>query len=152
MHQNVLIYFLKLKIRQMSNLLLIALVKKFPFTFPYNIENKKLRAPFFSFLFSFPSSFHSYQTSRLLNFYPNFPPLTFFLPHFHLTKYILKILYKWINRLFDLLCDLLKMSITDYNKVSDTCYDAKKKLCALWLGYESIHVCKYDWALEGKYI
>ena len=62
----------------------------------------------------------------------------------------LKFVHKWINRSFDMLCNLLKMSHLDQNKFLDSYYDAKKKLRAICLRYESIYVCKYDYELFCK--
>ena len=62
----------------------------------------------------------------------------------------LKVMHKWTNRSFDMLCELLKISHPEGNKVPDSYYDAKRKLRDIGLGYESIHVCKYDCALFWK--
>ena len=62
----------------------------------------------------------------------------------------LKVMHKWTNRSFDMLCQLLKISHPEGNKVPDSHYDARRKLRAIGLGYESIHVCKYDCALFWK--
>ena len=62
----------------------------------------------------------------------------------------LKVMHKWTNRSFDMLCELLNISYPEGNKVPDSYYDAKRKLQDIGLGYESIHVCKYDCALFWK--
>ena len=61
----------------------------------------------------------------------------------------LKFMHKGTNRSFNR-CDLLKISHPDHNKVHDSYYDVKKKLHTIGLGYESIHVCKYDCTLFCK--
>ena len=76
---------------------------------------------------------------------PNMSSFAFLVKLMHL-----KVLHKWTNRSFDALCDMLKASHPRGNKVPDSHYDAKRKLRAVGLGYESIHVCKYDCALFWK--
>ena len=49
-----------------------------------------------------------------------------------------------------MLCELLKLSHPKDSKIPASYYDAKKKLRSLGLGYEMIHVCKYDCALFWK--
>ena len=56
----------------------------------------------------------------------------------------IKVLNKWTNSSFDQLLELLKTTHPDENKILDSHYDAKKKLQSIGLGYQSIHVCKYD--------
>ena len=62
----------------------------------------------------------------------------------------LKVMHKWTNRSFDMLCELLKISHPEGNKVPNSYYDAKRKLWDIGLGYESIHMCKYDCSLFWK--
>ena len=59
-------------------------------------------------------------------------------------------LNKWTNKSFDDLLQLLKISHQLDNKVPNSYYDAKMKLRKLGLGYQTIHVCKYDCALFWK--
>ena len=62
----------------------------------------------------------------------------------------LKVFHKWTNWPFNMLFRLLKISHREGNKVLDSHYDARRKLRAIGLGYESIHICKYDCALFWK--
>ncbi|XP_062076592.1 uncharacterized protein LOC133781568 [Humulus lupulus] len=59
----------------------------------------------------------------------------------------LKVRGKWPNNSFDELLKLLKFAFPKDNKIPPTHYEAKKKLSKLGMGYQSIHVCKYDCSL-----
>ena len=59
----------------------------------------------------------------------------------------LKVLHKWTNKSFDSLLKLLKEALPKDNKLLMLRYDAKTWMAKLGLGYESIHVCKYDCVL-----
>ena len=52
----------------------------------------------------------------------------------------LKVAHKWTNQSFDMLCDFLRISNPEGNKVPKSHYDVKKKFRAIELGYESIHM------------
>ena len=62
----------------------------------------------------------------------------------------LKVLHKWTNKSFDSLLKLLKDALPKANKLPASHYDAKKWMSKLGLGYQSIHVCKFDCALFWK--
>ena len=62
----------------------------------------------------------------------------------------LKVSNKWTDKSFDSLFKLLKYTLPEENKLLVSHYDTKKKMTKLVLGYESIHVCKYDCALFWK--
>ena len=62
----------------------------------------------------------------------------------------LKVSNKWTNKSFNFLLKLLKDKLPKENKLPVSHYDARKKMTKLSLGYESIHVCKYDCALFWK--
>lgn len=57
-----------------------------------------------------------------------------------------KVLNQLTNKAFDMLVELLKAAFPTA-RVPKSYYEAKKMLRDLGLGYESIHVCKYDCAL-----
>ena len=64
------------------------------------------------------------------SFGPNMPKCYYSI--FLLSLMHLKVMHKWINRLFDMLCDLLKMSHLDYDKVPHSYYNAKKEVACNW--------------------
>ena len=74
-----------------------------------------------------------------------FPSLNFLVKLMHS-----KVSNKWINKSFDSLLKLLKDVLPKGNRLLVSHYNAKKKMTKLSLGYESIHVCKYDCALFWK--
>lgn len=59
----------------------------------------------------------------------------------------LKVLNKWSNKSSDMLLKLLKEAFSEETNLSRSHYEMKTKLHNLELEYESIHVCKYDYAL-----
>ncbi|KAL5578158.1 hypothetical protein UlMin_019857 [Ulmus minor] len=71
-----------------------------------------------------------------------FSSLTFLVKLMHI-----KVLNKWTNKSFDMLLQLLNDAFPKDTRLPLSHYEAKKKLCELGLGYESIHVCKYDCAI-----
>ena len=83
--------------------------------------------------------------AKLLPGYTKMSALNFIIKLMHI-----KVLNKWTNSLFDQLLEFLKTSHLDENKISDSHYDAKKKLQSIDLGYHSIYVYKYDCALFWK--
>ena len=62
----------------------------------------------------------------------------------------LKVLHKWTNNSFDSLLKLLKKAFLKDNKLSMSHYDAKKWMAKQGLGYESIHICKYNCTILWK--
>lgn len=62
----------------------------------------------------------------------------------------IKSLNGWSNKSFDMLLQLLKEAFPEGSNIPVSTYDAKSKLKDLGLGYELIHVCKYDCALFWK--
>ena len=60
-----------------------------------------------------------------------------------------KVTSKWTNTLIDLLLSLLNRAFKDI-KLPKSNSEAKKYLRRLSLGYESIQVCKWDYALFLK--
>ena len=58
-----------------------------------------------------------------------------------------KVLSRWSNKSFDMLLQILKKAFLEGANIPASYYDAKKLLWDLGLGYETIHVCKYDCAL-----
>ena len=62
----------------------------------------------------------------------------------------LKVLNKWSNKSFDMLLKLLNEALPTGTILPSSHYESKTKLSNLGLGYESIHVCKYDCALFWK--
>ena len=62
-----------------------------------------------------------------------------------------KILNGWCNKSFDMILDLIKSVFSMCcTNVPSSFYEAKRKLCDLRLGYETIHGCKYDCVLYRK--
>ena len=59
----------------------------------------------------------------------------------------LKVFHKWTNKSFDSLLNLLKEALPKDNKLPVSHYNPKKWIDKLGLGYESIHVYKYNCAL-----
>ncbi|TYK08760.1 NBS-LRR type resistance protein [Cucumis melo var. makuwa] len=63
----------------------------------------------------------------------------------------LKVLNGWSNKSFDMLLELLRAAFPMCNStIPSSFYEAKRKLCDLGLGYETIHACKYDCVLYWK--
>ena len=62
----------------------------------------------------------------------------------------LKVTNKWTNKSFDSLLKLLKDGLPEGNLLPISQYDATKKMMKVGLGYESIHVFKYNCALFWK--
>ena len=63
----------------------------------------------------------------------------------------IKVLNDWSNKSFDMMLDLIKSVFPMCStNVPSSFYEAKRKLCDLGLGYETIHVCKYDYVLYWK--
>ncbi|KAA0051316.1 uncharacterized protein E6C27_scaffold55G00290 [Cucumis melo var. makuwa] len=61
------------------------------------------------------------------------------------------VLNDWSNKLFDMLLELLRAAFSMCSStISSSFYEAKRKLCDLGLGYETIHACKYDCVLYWK--
>ncbi|XP_071695093.1 uncharacterized protein [Rutidosis leptorrhynchoides] len=61
----------------------------------------------------------------------------------------LKVANRWTNTSFDKLVSFLKAAFPDAN-IPSSYYEAKKTMRNIGLGYESIHVCKYDCCLFWK--
>ena len=72
----------------------------------------------------------------------NFSVFTFLVKLMHV-----KVLNRWSNKSFDMLLQILKKAFPEGANIPASYYDAKKMLRDLGLGYETIHVCKYDCAL-----
>ncbi|KAA0041231.1 uncharacterized protein E6C27_scaffold128G002010 [Cucumis melo var. makuwa] len=64
----------------------------------------------------------------------------------------IKVLNRWSDKSFDMLLELLNEAFPNGVKLPAFYYEANKRLRDLGLGYESIHVCKFDCALFGKVI
>ena len=62
----------------------------------------------------------------------------------------IKVLNRWSNKSFDMLLELLNEAFPNGVKLPVSYYEAKKRLRDLGMGYESIHVCKFDCALFWK--
>ncbi|KAL4021061.1 hypothetical protein IC575_019850 [Cucumis melo] len=62
----------------------------------------------------------------------------------------IKVLNNWSNKSFDMLLKLLKDAFPVGTYIPKSFYEAKRKLCDLGLGYDSIHACKYDCVLFRK--
>lgn len=62
----------------------------------------------------------------------------------------IKVLNGWTNKSFDMLLELLKEAFPIGTSIPSSFYEAKRKLCDLGLGYESIHACKYDCIIYWK--
>ena len=62
----------------------------------------------------------------------------------------IKVLNNWSNKSFDMLLELLKDAFPVGTYIPKSFYEAKRKLCDLGLGYDSIHTCKYDCVLFRK--
>ena len=67
--------------------------------------------------------------------------LSFIIKMLHLKSY-----NKMTNRAFNLMCDVLKEALPDVD-FPRSYSDAKSSLFEVGLGYQTIHVCKYDCAL-----
>ena len=67
--------------------------------------------------------------------------LSFIIKMLHLKSY-----NKMTNRAFNLMCDVLKEALPDVD-FPRSYRDAKSSLSEVGLGYQTIHVCKYDCAL-----
>ncbi|KAA0035646.1 uncharacterized protein E6C27_scaffold285G003370 [Cucumis melo var. makuwa] len=82
-------------------------------------------------------------------FYPGcseFSSLNFLVKLMHV-----KILNGWSNKSFDMLLELLRAAFSMCSTIiPSSFYEANRKLCDLGLGYETIHVCKYDCVLYLK--
>ncbi|XP_071687964.1 uncharacterized protein [Rutidosis leptorrhynchoides] len=61
----------------------------------------------------------------------------------------MKVTCKWTNTSFDKLVTLLKTAFPDAS-IPSSYYEARKTMRTIGLGYESIHVCKYDCCLFWK--
>ena len=62
-----------------------------------------------------------------------------------------KVLNGWSNKLFDMLLELLRATFPMCSTtIPSSFYEAKRKFRDLNLGYETIHVCKYDCVLYWK--
>ena len=84
----------------------------------------------------------------MMKIYPgctNFSSLNILVKLMHL-----KVLHKWTNKSFDFLFKLLKEALPKDNKLPVSHYDTKKWMAKLGLSYQSIHICKYDYALFWK--
>ncbi|KAK9193548.1 hypothetical protein WN944_004245 [Citrus x changshan-huyou] len=73
-----------------------------------------------------------------------FSALTFLVKLMHI-----KVLNRWSNKSFDML-QILEKAFPACANILASHYDAKNMLRDLGLGYETIHVCKYDCALFWK--
>lgn len=62
----------------------------------------------------------------------------------------LKVLHKWTNKSFDVLLKLVKKALLEGNKLPRFHYEAKKWMTKLGLGYQSIYVCKFEYAIFYK--
>ncbi|KAA0067295.1 Transposon, En/Spm-like protein [Cucumis melo var. makuwa] len=62
----------------------------------------------------------------------------------------IKVLNRWSDKSFDMLLELLNEAFPNGVKLPVSYYEAKKRLRDLGMGYESIHVCKFDCALFWK--
>ncbi|XP_028087696.1 uncharacterized protein LOC114288392 [Camellia sinensis] len=75
---------------------------------------------------------------------------------FSVLSFVIKMLHvkvynKWSNKSFDMVMQVFKDILPECDPtVPWTLYDAKKFLCDLGLGYETIHSCKNDCALFWK--
>ncbi|KAK9209186.1 hypothetical protein WN944_001550 [Citrus x changshan-huyou] len=74
-----------------------------------------------------------------------FSALTFLVKLMHI-----KVLNRWSNKSFDMLLQILEKAFPACANIPASHYNAKKMLRDLGLGYETIHVCKYDCALFWK--
>ena len=62
----------------------------------------------------------------------------------------LKVSNNRTNKSFDLLIKLLKDALPEGNRLLVSHYDDKKKIMKLGLGYELIHICKYNYVSFWK--
>ena len=74
-----------------------------------------------------------------------FSSLTFIVKLMHI-----KVLNRWSNKSFDMLLELLSDAFPEGNKIPRNHYEAKRMLRDLGLGYETIHVCRFDCVLYWK--
>ena len=79
--------------------------------------------------------------SELYTVMSSFSSLNFLVKLMHL-----KVLNKCTNKSFDELLKLLKLAFLKMDLI-DSCYEAKKLMTKIGLGYKSIHMCKNDCAL-----
>ena len=78
--------------------------------------------------------------------YPDCSELSFL--NFLVKLMNVKVLNGWSNKSFDMLLELLRAAFPMCSStIPSSFYEAKQKLCDLGLGYETIHVCKYDCVL-----
>ncbi|XP_062085595.1 uncharacterized protein LOC133791693 [Humulus lupulus] len=95
-----------------------------------------------------PTKFKELFEEAKKELYPGcskFSSLTFLVKMMHI-----KVLNKLSNKAFDMILNIFREVLPNDHKIPSSHYEAKRMLCKLGLGYETIHVCENDCTLFWK--